>query len=154
MAALTSARNTLQQGVSLYSRSVAMRAGAKVYQGGMVAIVDGYGLACAPTASKPGTGDGYLSVGIAQGTVDNTSGADAALFVVVNGGVFKMATGTSSNQVLQANVGQPCYFLDDQTVTPVVTAHSLAGTVWRIAEDGSVWVLLGQGSGMGQGTGA
>lgn len=144
MSALTSARNTVSQGASQFRRQVAMRAGAAVFQGGMVAVVDGYGLACAPTNTKPGTGDGYLVMGIAESTVDNTDGSDGDLSVECLSGIFKLDTGTSSDQVVQADVGHACYITNDHTVTPDSSSHSAAGTVWRIDDDGQVWVALGQ----------
>lgn len=142
--ALTSARNTVSQGASQFRRQVLMRAGAVVFQGGLVAVVDGYGLACAPTHSSPGTGDGYLVMGIAESTVDNSAGQDGDLAVECLSGVFKLNTGTSTSQVLQVDVGQLCYITDDHTVTPLSSSASVAGRVWRIDDDGQVWVALGQ----------
>ena len=137
MAALTAPRNTLRQGQARDRITVALKANAKVFKGGLVCVdATGYGVAGASAAS-------LIPMGIAQATVDNTGGASGAVSVDVELGVFKLDN-AGSNTVTQASVGGAAIYMnDDHTVSTLSTAQSVAGKCVRLDADGSVWVYVG-----------
>jgi len=119
MSALTAARNTPKFGpgeVILSSIDVPLKAGSKVWQGGIVCIDStGYGV-------KGQTAVGLIACGVfnaekaASPSLDNTSGSNGDLVARVIQGTFKFANSSSSDQIAQADVGQVCFIVDDQTV--------------------------------------
>lgn len=136
MAALSSPRSTLRQGPSFNRITVALKANAKVYKGGLVAVdATGYGIAGASAAS-------LIVMGIAQATVDNTGGASGAVSVDVEVGDFKLDN-AGTNSVTITSVGSAIYMNDDHTVSTLSTSQSVAGKCVRLDADGGIWVQLG-----------
>lgn len=136
MAALTTARNTpeLSGGVLGYP----VKASVKPIQGGIAVLSAGY--------AAPGTAaTGLIAVGRFEETVDNSTGADAALSVRVKPGIFKFANSSAGDAIAQADVGADCYIVDDATVakTSATNTRSVAGKIIAVATDG-VWVKVGQ----------
>lgn len=131
--ALSADRNTpYADGARL---GVPVAAGVKIYAGALVA-------ANAAGFAVPGaTATTLTYIGRADEHVDNTDGADGAKSVVVRRKkAFKWAN-HGADAVTQADFGQTCYIVDDQTVakTSGTGTRSAAGKVVGVAADG-VWV--------------
>lgn len=143
MAALTSARpvqrfgfNTLEPGLNF-----PIKASTKCIQGGIAVLSGGY--------IAPGTAaTGLIAVGVFStppiSGIDNTSGAAGALTAAVTRGTFKFNNSSAADAIAAANVGGPCYIVDDNTValTDSSGTRSYAGAVIQIDSDG-VWVEVG-----------
>lgn len=82
-----------------------------------------------------------LAAGCYRGSskIDNTGGADGALTITVEEGIFAFVNG---NSLTQADVGSLAYILDDQSVTNSAGGHSVAGVIYQVDSDG-VWVDVG-----------
>jgi predicted RecA/RadA family phage recombinase len=104
MANLTAAReDNRQDGVLQLAH---LKAGVKVYKGGLVGV-DATGYA------KPAAGADKRVIGIAFESGDNTNGADGAVVVRIwKVGVFEL----NSAGLTAANVGDKVYVTDDNTV--------------------------------------
>lgn len=107
----------------------------KVYRGGLLCRnLSGYLVPAADVA-------GYVTVGIAAETVDNSAGAAGALEVKYFTGLsvpfYNQATG-----ITQANMYGPVFVQDDQTVRATQGNGVLAGFAERIDSAGQVWVYL------------
>ncbi|MDP1675662.1 MAG: hypothetical protein Q8L88_02260 [Bacteroidota bacterium] len=129
-AALAEDRST-EERVMQY-RTYGVLASTKIYAGSMVAITAaGYAVPAADTA-------GLILVGRAEEQVDNSAGASGALSITVKRGTFSWAaTGMSI-----ANVGDPVFVLDDQTVdvTGGSTNKVFAGVIAEYVSATEVWV--------------
>lgn len=116
---------------------VALGAGAIVYAGGGVCINSstGYGVRASATT-------GLITRGIARDTVDNTTGAAGAKTVAVEAAVACL-TNSGTNAITRSHIGQPCYWVDDQTVcnSDGASGKSVAGTISDLDSQG-VWVEL------------
>ena len=132
MAALTAPRNTSQHGLSPIAQkaSYPVLASTKIYAGALVA------LSAAGYAKPAATGDTKV-VGVAQATVDNSSGANGALEVPVARGAFWL-NNKGGDLVTQADIATPalCYVEDDNTVRHTATASIAAGRPIRIGGSG------------------
>lgn len=131
MTALTKDRSTTERNGDFYVFNV--KAGAKIYAGSIVVLDAGN--------AKPGvTAAGLVAVGRAEETVDNTGGANGAKTVKVKRGVYRFEN-AAADLVAAANIGSPCYVVDDQTVaaTHAGNTRSAAGIV-RDVDDAGVWV--------------
>ncbi len=118
------------------SFSVPMKGSAKCYQGGLVFTTAGYAHGGSPVA-------GDVCMGIAEVTVDNTSGSNGTLMVPVRRGVAKMDN-AGSNAVAQANVGEIVFAASDHEVTTSNGAAVSVGAMDELDADGGVWVFVGQ----------
>lgn len=137
MAALTASRMYRSRS---YGRSipVPLKAGAKVFQGGlvMIEIASGYGI---PAASGAATG---FVVGWALADADNSAGASGALSVQVQTGVIKL-NNAGANTLVQTDLGARAYVTDDNTVQKTAAgATNVAGIVDQFDADGGVWVAV------------
>lgn len=121
-----------------------VKANAKIYPGAGVVLNGGY-LAPASTATT------LISVGVADPgngqVVDNTGGADGALFCDVIPGVFSFNNSSAGDAIAQADIGADCYWVDDQTVakTNGTNTRSRAGKIHDLNSDGTVQVQLAIG---------
>lgn len=89
---------------------------------------------------EPGTtATGKIAIGRALEQVDNSSGIAGAKNVRYESGCFKWANGGA---ITKANIGDPCYIVDDQTVHETATGRSAAGIIVDVDTDG-VWVQMG-----------
>ena len=105
--------------------SIGVAASTEIFAGALVGIQAGYLVPAANTA-------GIRPIGRAEAYVDNSSGSDGDLDAEVGVGVFNFANDTS-DPVVVANIGYPCYVLDDQTVANVAgTAGVIAGIVEEV----------------------
>lgn len=136
--ALSAPRNTPSRNLNM--RDVALYQAVKVYQGAIVCIntSHGYGV--------PGsTATTLLAVGVAQKTVDNTTGSSGAVTVPVKSGeCYRFANSSSGDLIAVANRGAVCYIVDDQTValTNGGSTRSIAGIIEDVDSSG-VWVRIG-----------
>lgn len=138
MAALTTARDTVQIANGARHLVLPVKGNTTIYQGSLVAIgADGFAIPGKKAAS-------LKAAGRAEETVEN-KGGDGELTVCVTRGVFVFDnTGTAANKLTAAHVLGPCYIEDDQTVTALATGSSVAGLVIRVDDEG-VAVEVGSG---------
>lgn len=133
MSALSQDRNTRQREGGI--KSLLMAEAAVIYGGALVCRnATGY--------AEPGsTATGLIGVGRANERVDNTDGGDGALSIRVEPGVFVFANSASTDAITIAEIGNPCYVVDDQTVakTDGSGTRSIAGFVEDVDSLG-VWV--------------
>lgn len=137
MAALTAERSVLRNGSEMAATppviSLKVKTGIKIYKGSLVATDStGYAIAGAGIAAT-----GLKIWGIAEATVDNTSGASGALSVNVRRGIFPFAN-LGTDALAQTDIGATCYADDDQTVrkTSATSTRSNAGVFVGFADDG------------------
>ena len=140
MTALSADRNTPRREGGSYRRPVA--AGVKIYIGALV-VLDNAGFA------HPGhVGLGLIADGRAEIQIDNTLGAAGAVAVPVRAGNFVYANSAGGDAITAANIGAPCYIVDDQTVALTngggggAATRSPAGTILDIDSTG-VTVAVG-----------
>ena len=129
-AALTAERLTPSRtGSSLY---LDVAGSTTIYAGGMVAVnANG-------NATNAGDVANLKVVGRAESTVDNSSGTNGQLKITVAVGIFRWA---NEANVTDANIGDICYVVDDQTVSVTNSGSQsiIAGIVTDVDTDG-VWV--------------
>lgn len=133
MATLTTERSTLYIDDSEFE-DVPLLANAIVFQGGIVCLdASGWG-------TKGAVATTLKAVGIAQYNCDNTGGANGAKYVRVRKGKHVMV---NSGDVTRANIGAPCYIVDDQTVamSTGTGTRSIAGNVADATATGVVVVF-------------
>lgn len=82
---------------------------------------------------------GIIIWGRAMSTQDNTSGANGALRVQIECGIFRWANGET---ITIASRGLAAYGADNQTVKTTSTGASKAGLIFDVDSQG-VWVLQG-----------
>ncbi|SJN11628.1 Phage protein [Halomonas citrativorans] len=140
MTALTQNRNTPHR--INHRRSYGLTAGAVVYAGGIVA------LAASGFASAGSTATGLTAVGVATHYQDNTTGDNGDQRIDVKVGCFAFTNSAEADEVTAADVGKPCYLVDDQTVakTDGEATRSIAGIIDGV-DDVGVWVLIDPTSG-------
>lgn len=139
MTALSASRNTPQRGTQAVSDVIELPVADNVkgYAGGIAVLSAGY--------VKPAVaGLGLVAVGRFEADFDNTvvGHAAGAFNVRVRTGVFLFANATDA--IAQADVGNLCYLVDDQTVgkTDANGTLSPAGTVMEYTA-GGIYVALG-----------
>ncbi|MGQ0622761.1 MAG: hypothetical protein ACT4QA_23130 [Panacagrimonas sp.] len=113
-------------------------AGAKIYAGALV-VLDAAGWA------RPGIVATTLKArGVAVASVDNTLGANGALSVDTEPGLFRFKNSASGDLIARADIRTDCYIVDDETVakTSGGSTRSIAGKVIDVEADG-VWVQIG-----------
>jgi len=141
MTALTAPRNTPQRsgGPQFYNLDFPVRASAVCHQGALAVLQAGY--------AAPGTATtGLVAIGRFEDSYNNTGGAAGAIQAVVKPGIFKFANSSAADLISQADSGNDCFIVDDQTVakTNGSNTRSRAGKIVGIDSDG-VWVQIGLG---------
>ncbi len=135
MAALTGPRNTpLRHGDIL---AFPVKAATTIHQGSLVVSDAGY--------AAPGrVATALVALGRAEGSATAVAAGDAQ--IEVRTGTFKFANSAATDEIKQADVGQDCFIVDDQTVakTSGTNTRSRAGIVTAVEDDG-VWVQIGLG---------
>lgn len=108
---------------------------------GAIAVLDAGFVAPARAAT------GLIALGIAEETVDNTDGADGAIFAPIRQGTFQCFNSGGTETITQTDVGKDCFLVDDQTVakTDDTGKRSRAGKIVQVDPTGLVWVQLGIG---------
>jgi hypothetical protein len=137
MAALSAARNTpmMGNGEGTVKLTIPLKANAKVWQGGLVAIdnASGFGIAGAAATTN-------ICAGIALQSVDNTGGSNGALSVdVICEAAFLLDCSGQAATIL----GRTVYFTDDHTVTNSSTGSAAVGVVTTFVSATQVWVYIG-----------
>jgi hypothetical protein len=137
MAALTADRNTPRLGDDIHPYDHPVKGSTLIYAGALVCL----------NASKllvPGAAATTLkAVGRARKRYDNSAGADSAIIAAVDSGVFRYNNSSAGDAIAQADVGNDCYVVDDQTVakTDGTGTRSVAGKVVAVDSQG-VWVFF------------
>lgn len=124
------------------SRSYPLAASAVVFAGGIVTLASGF-VAAGATAT------GLVAVGVATHYQDNTTGDAGDQHVAVHVGCFAFDNSAAADEITAADVGKPCYLVDDHTVakTDGEATRSLAGIIDGV-DDFGVWVLIDPTSGV------
>lgn len=133
MAALTQDRNTLRRDGAQMEPPVA--AATRIFGGAIVCInSSGYAVPGATSTT-------LKAVGVAEQRADNSAGAAGDIRVRVRKGPHRFGNSASADAIGLADVGSPCYVVDDQTVakTHASNTRSVAGVVFDVDADG-VWV--------------
>lgn len=135
MVALTAARNT--PAALGDKRDTPVKAATKIHAGGMVQI-DATGYAV-PASATPAN----VTIGRAEATADNTTGANGAINVKSRRGVFRFGNSAAADLIALTEVGKACYVVDDQTVakTNATNTRPQAGIVFDVDAQG-VWVEI------------
>lgn len=112
-----------------------IKAATKVFAGGLVCL-DANGWA-APGSSAVG----LIARGRAERFVDNSTGANGDKSIRVRRGTFRWANSAAADAITRAEIGDPAYVVDDQTVakTSGGATRSIAGTIRDVDAQG-VWV--------------
>lgn len=136
MGALTQDRNTPRREGG--SRALPVGATQKLFAGAIV---------CRNATGflvKGSTATTLVALGRAESPVDNTAGADGAVIGPYRTGCFKFANSAAGDAITNADIGNDCYIVDDQTVakTNGGTTRSRAGKIDGVDADG-VWVWVG-----------
>lgn len=147
MAALTGDRKTLTSVRGL--REFPVLAGAKIFEGSMVAV-DANGWARPARLFGAATSTDRI-VGRAELRADNTGGANGAIRVRVRcDEVGYYANSASSDLIANKDIGQACYAQDDQTLAltsgsgAFANDRARAGKIHHVLSDGSVGVWFDQ----------
>jgi hypothetical protein len=141
MTALTQARNTPQREGFVHAYPI--KAGVHGYQGGIAVLSGGY-------AAPATTATGLVALGRFEEDADNSAGGNGAFLAPVRQGVFRYANSTGTDLITQADVGQDCFLVDDQTVAKTAAivssnpTRSRAGRIVAVEADG-VWVRIALG---------
>jgi hypothetical protein len=119
--------------------SLPMAAATVVFGGGLVSVLTANGNAC-----PAGTASSTRALGVAKATVDNSDGAGGALRVELDTGVFRFKNSSAGDLIARADIGQPCYIVDDETVAKTDNggAREIAGAIVDVDDQG-VWVNVG-----------
>ena len=142
MAALTKQRNTPEYGGNtgpVYQETVQpVAASTKIFAGSLVCL-NASGLAVPGAAATT-----LRAWGRAEAEADNSAGSASAISAKIRAGVFKWANSSAGDAIAQADVGNICYVVDDQTVakTDGTGTRSKAGVIMGVESDG-VWVQTG-----------
>lgn len=135
MAALTSARNTPERAGDVLDLPI--KANTTCHQGGLAVLDAGY--------AAPGRAATTL---IAVGRFEESASAVVAgdARARIKRGTFKFANSAAADLIAQADVGNDCFIVDDQTVakTNGSSTRSRAGKIEAVEADG-VWVQIGLG---------
>lgn len=134
MANITARKNVSRQEGKILSYPV--EESTTIYEGALVAVnAAGYAVNASDTS-------GERVVGVANETVDNSSGADGDLSIEVwTEGVIDLAAGFSATQ---ANVGDKVYASDNQTVDLAgnLTNDILVGVIVEVVSASALRVKL------------
>lgn len=89
------------------------------------------------------TATDLIGVGRAQHQVDNSAGSAGDATLQYRPGLFRFANSASSDEITIAEIGKPCFVVDDQTVakTDGAGTRSPAGFV-EMVDDHGVWVRM------------
>lgn len=133
MAALTGGRNTPRRDRDMESHP--MRGGTKIFVGSLV-MIDAAGWA------GPGATSAALKpVGCAQETKASVVNGDQR--IRTRRGCFRFANSDGADAITRADIGNPAYAVDDQTLAKTSNsgARSAAGTIRDVDAQG-VWIVI------------
>lgn len=133
MTALSQDRNTPQSAGDL--REGAVAASQLIYAGAIVMRnASGY-------LVKASAATALIGAGRAEARADNSAGSAGDLTLRFRAGTYRFANSASGDLITIADIGKPCFAVDDQTVakTDGSGARSIAGFVDQVDTLG-VWV--------------
>lgn len=132
MAALAQDRSTPQRTGDIESHPV--KAATTIFAGSLVCLDAAGWLVPGAVATT------LIARGRAEERVAN-AGANGALSAKVRRGIFRFANSAAGDAITRAEIGDPCYVVDDQTVakTNGGNTRSVAGTIRDVDAQG-VWV--------------
>lgn len=136
MTAATADRNNPRRAGAQVSDPVG--AAKKIFAGAMYALnATGY-------AVPAGTSGAGVARAVAQEQADNTAGADGAIAVTGETGVYRFDNSASADLIARADIGATCYVVDDSTVakTDATGTRKAAGKIVDVDSVG-VWVKIG-----------
>lgn len=131
MTALTTGREIARR--ELLTVTDPVKAGVRIYRNAMVVLDAGF--------AAPGrTAAGLKARGVAAAEIDNTAGANGAVFCICDKGTFAMV---NDGSVLRTHIGGTAYIVDDQTVaaTDGGGTRSAAGQIADVDAAG-VWITF------------
>lgn len=131
--ALTKNNNTPERDGTTVALGVA--ANVRIFAGALVALT-------ATGFATPGAVATTLKgVGRAKDEANNLGGAAGAIKVEVEKGVFRFNNSASGDAITAADIGNPAYIVDDETVakTSGSSTRSIAGTIFDVDAKG-VWI--------------
>lgn len=133
MTAATEGRNSKRRDARQVSLLV--NNAAVIYAGTMITL-----LAAGGNAVAAGTASAGVAVGVAEETVIG----DGVKRVTATRDCFQFANSASGDLITAADIGNPCYIVDNQTVakTDNSAARKAAGKIIDVDANG-VWVLVG-----------
>lgn len=130
---LTTGRATAKR--ALLITAVALAATTTVFEGGMVAVnATGFMVPAGAAGAK-------RVIGVARDTYDNSAGDDGDLLGDIERGCSQFDNSAAADAITNANIGRPCYAVDDHTValTSNGGARIYAGIIVGV-DAGGVWV--------------
>lgn len=132
---LTADRNTPQAIGDVEEHPMA--ASARIFAGALVCLT------AAGWATRGDEEAAYLTVGRADEHVDNTGGANGAKRIKVRKGVFRFANSAAADAITRAEIGQPAYVADDETVAKTSDdgGRPIAGFIVEVDDQG-VWIRI------------
>lgn len=133
--ALTTDRNTPRRDGVQYNDPVA--GATRIFAGSLVCLN-------AAGFAVPGSTATTLRVrGRAEAHADNRDGAAGDLRIETRRGVFAFANSAGADEITRADIGEPAYIVDDQTVakTSATNSRSVAGVIRDLDADG-VWIEI------------
>ncbi len=138
MTLLSADRQTTRAGFNACIEDLDIAAGVDIiYRGGMVGKnASGYAVAASSALSQ-------RTMGVAKGTVDNSGGSAGDKRVAVLRGSFYFGNSSSTDALTIADIGEPCFVVDDQTVgrtAGTAGTRQIAGRVLNV--DSTLGVLV------------
>lgn len=136
MTALTNDRNTPVQLGDVQEHPVLA---ATVIYAGSIACLNAAGWAVPGAVATT-----LIAAGRAEARADNSAGANGAIRVKIRPGTFRFDNSAAADEITQAEIGDDCFIVDDQTVakTDGTGTRSKAGTIVQVDALG-VWVRIG-----------
>ncbi|OJF90638.1 hypothetical protein AX761_23350 [Rhizobium sp. 58] len=133
MTALSAPRNTPRR--ERTTRHVPIGAAVKLWAGSMVGInASGYLVPVTAVTTLKGVARNEV-------TIDNLSGANAALLAETSIGTFRYANSAAGDLITRVDIGNDAYGVDDQTVakTSASSTRSVVGKIFDVDDQG-VWI--------------
>lgn len=135
MAALTEGRNTPRKYLA-YTQKYKVAASTTIHEGGIVAVNSAGFLVMASDAAS------LTVVGVAEESVDNSSGSNGDKSAKVGKGVYAF-NNAATNAVAQTNVADDGHVADDNTIATTSTNTVTVGKILELDDDGNVWIEVG-----------
>ncbi|MFN3582608.1 hypothetical protein [Phenylobacterium sp.] len=122
--------------------NLGVKAGIQCYRGGLAASLAGFATPARAAVSRA-EADTLRVVGVFVDSVLG-GGADGDVRAEIETGVFCFANSAGGDAITVADIGQPCFVVDDQTVAKTVGGglRPIAGYVDDVDAQG-VWVKVG-----------
>lgn len=141
MAALTGPRNTRERGDFYHSEEQFAKTALVFYHGQMVGVdATGYLVPALTSTAVKRPGRVNLSP---ERKIDTTGIASGGKKLKIEFGEFAWNNSAAGDLIAQADVGNDCYIVDDNTVakTDGSASRSKAGKIMEVEAGGQVWVL-------------